>query len=443
MSRGTILVASPPSPREIRPARVPSRGGATTSLVGHAYPPESNLAGSTLTCRFGTVGPVASRRVANDEIQCVTPALAGARAYSAGIAADADAANVAWTSETVYSDATLLESLDARGEDTGVAAPPGGTAAGGARFELFHVAGRRVGSRPACAIGASSAERTPGSWIVRGASPETATIRSAKCASPSTFAMEGVGFVAVGVAIENVGLADVAAQFQIHPAARVRGVFPRASWGPEVTHVHGSNLVGGGDDHDRRAACVFAGRTVPARAVSSAIMTCEVVAGRVYPPAGGHDSGEKKPGAVASAAGARATTVCALGAAACDGDGSGGGVAGVAWFQSVDATEPAAADIDGGWTDGGTLVRLRLSRRSPPEWLDCRFGTTSVPARPASAGDENGAFADAALGLEKFALDADAECVSPGHAAGRVDVEVVPAHSRVPSVAAAVTFLFS
>ena len=228
VSRGTILLASPPSPREIRPARVPSRGGATTSLVGHAYPPESNLAGSTLTCRFGTVGPVASRRVANDEIQCVTPALAGARAYSAGIAADADAANVAWTSETVYSDATLLESLDARGEDTGVAAPPGGTAAGGARFELFHVAGRRVGSRPACAVGASSAERTPGSWIVRGASPETATIRSAKCASPSTFAMEGVGFVAVGVAIENVGLADVAAQFQIHPArARSRRVSAR------------------------------------------------------------------------------------------------------------------------------------------------------------------------------------------------------------------------
>ena len=443
VSRGTILLASPPSPREIRPARVPSRGGATTSLVGHAYPPESNLAGSTLTCRFGTVGPVASRRVANDEMQCVTPALAGARAYSAGIAADADAANVAWTSETVYSDATLLESLDARGEDTGIAAPPGGTAAGGARFELFHVAGRRVGSRPACAVGASSAERTPGSWIVRGASPETATIRSAKCASPSTFAMEGVGFVAVGVAIENVGLADVAAQFQIHPAARVRGVFPRASWGPEVTHVHGSNLVGGGDDHDRRAACVFAGRTVPARAVSSAIMTCEVVAGRDYPPAGGRDSGEKKPGAAASAAGARATTVCALGAAACDGDGGGGGVANVAWFQSVDATEPAAADIDGGWTDGGTLVRLRLSRRTPPEWLDCRFGTTSVPARPASAGDEDGAFADAALGLEKFALDADAECVSPGHAAGRVDVEVVPARSRVPSAAAAVTFLFS
>ena len=463
VSRGTILLAGRPSPREIRPARVPSRGGATTSLVGHGYPPESDLAGSSLTCRFGAVGPVASRRVASDEVQCVTPALAGARRYPAGIAADADAANVAWTSATstsssrasssssrayVYSDATLLESLDGRGEDAGVVAPPDGTEAGGARFELFHVAGRDVGSRPRCAFGASSAETIAGSWIVRGRDA-TVNVRSASCASPSTLA--SVGFVVVRVAVDGVGLADVSAQFQIHPAARVRGVFPRVSWGPEVTHVSGANLVGGGDDHERRAACVFAGRTVPARAVSSALVTCEVAAGTPAGKPTRADGGAGKTtagaGVVASATGARATTVCALGAAACDGGGgdhgNGGGVEGVAWFQSVDETEPTAADIEGGWKDGGTLVRLRLSRRTPPEWLDCRFGTTSVPARPASAGEEGGFFAGAAPGLEKFALDMDAECVSPGHAAGRVELEVVPAHSRVPSIAAAVTFLFS
>jgi hypothetical protein len=38
-------------------------------------------------------------------------------------------------------------------------------------------------------------------------------------------------------------------------------------------------------------------------------------------------------------------------------------------------TAPVAADVAGGWTDGGTLVRVALTAPLPPEWLECRFGS--------------------------------------------------------------------
>ena len=38
----------------------------------------------------------------------------------------------------------------------------------------------------------------------------------------------------------------ITAQFLVHADARVRQVFPRLSWGPEVVHVTGEHLAPGG-----------------------------------------------------------------------------------------------------------------------------------------------------------------------------------------------------
>ena len=172
-------------------------------------------------------------------------------------------------------------------------------------------------------------------------------------------------------------------------------------------------------------ACVFGAGATPAHVISSVLVSCEVSAGvEVTSPelgdaAGGTGAmwgagtwgdevngrakmssevgsgradgthaanpisvgGTGTPGSgAAGAAGLRPITVCSSGAT-CDSTDSST----MLWFQSVASTTPVAGDIQSGWTDGGTLVRVALSAPLPPEWLECRFGSVAVPARPALA----------------------------------------------------------
>jgi hypothetical protein len=116
------------------------------------------------------------------------------------------------------------------------------------------------------------------------------------------------------------------------------------------------------------------------------------------------------------------------------------------WFQSTGATSPIKADIDEGFSDGGTLVRLALSTALPPDWLDCRFGTIAVPARPVvyhdPAVDAKSAELLADARTQLGGVDMDLECISPGHAPGTVNVEVALTHSKMPSFGADVGFLY-
>ena len=204
-----------------------------------------------------------------------------------------------------------------------------------------------------------------------------------------------------------------------------------------MVSVAGAHLAGPGDaiggaprrssgsENAGETRCVFAGFVFPARVVSSAVMTCETLAevwspgranrrGRAWwGPDAYDDDGDQSPpdqspvgASLAKDAeglrvheggdarrGVRAVSACAVGSA-CGSDGSdgfgggvGGGGANSLWFQSVRASSPVIADIDEGWDDGGTLVRLALSTRTPADWLDCAFGTTRVPARPAASSD--------------------------------------------------------
>jgi hypothetical protein len=124
-------------------------------------------------------------------------------------------------------------------------------------------------------------------------------------------------------------------------------------------------------------------------------------------------------------------------------------------------------DVEGGWSDGGTLARVTTSFRlrdgvnaeetetlgAPLGWLDCAFGSTTVPGRPASAsvsldGYEFGPLPGAhgrfvERELRRAAESADLECVSPAHAPGTVPLELVPTKSRVPSVESATFFSFA
>ena len=137
------------------------------------------------------------------------------------------------------------------------------------------------------------------------------------------------------------------------------------------------------------------------------------------------------------------------------------------WFVTVPAARPTHVDVEGGWSDGGTLARVTTSFRSrdgvnaeetetlgaPLGWLDCAFGSTTVPGRPASAsvsldGYEFGPLPGAhgrfvERELRRAAESADLECVSPAHAPGTVPLELVPAKSRVPSVESATFFSFA
>ncbi len=346
-------------------------------------------------------------------------------------------------------------------------------------------------------------------------------VTSVSCVTPPRLTSAGFVPVRIFVDGSDANALGDSAIFQyaVAPDARVRTVFPRLSWGAEVATVAGSHLAGPGDaiggaprdassgsENAGETRCVFAGVVFPARVVSSAVMTCETLAevgsfggwvggrrwwgpndafdGEHEPTTGANEDGslslgaalrgvEGVPGGVVGAQGqrvneggdatrgVRAVSACAVGSSACgssDGsDGFGGGASSL-WFQSVRASSPVIADIDEGWDDGGTLVRLALSTRTPADWLDCAFGTTRVPARPAAAADdpplwndadaatEVGADATARLGRwggTRGGVNMDLECVSPAHAPGVVDVEIALTRSRMPSSGGAVKFAYA
>jgi len=329
-------------------------------------------------------------------------------------------------------------------------------------------------------------------------------VTSVSCVTPPR--LTSAGFVPVRIFVDGSdanALGDSAIfQYAVAPDARVRTVFPRLSWGAEVVSVAGSHLAGPGDsiggaprdassgsENAGETRCVFAGVVFPARVVSSAVMTCETLAEvgsfaarrrdrNWWGPNGDDDAAgsnedgslgaalrgvEGVPGGVVGAQGqrfneggdatrgVRAVSACAVGSA-CGSDGSdgfgggvGGGGANSLWFQSVRASSPVIADIDEGWDDGGTLVRLALSTRTPADWLDCAFGTTRVPARPAAASDDPHLpeTAETAMGGMRGGVNMDLECVSPAHAPGVVDVEIALTRSRMPSSGGAVKFAYA
>lgn len=358
--------------------------------------------------------------------------------------------------------------------------PSGGSAHGGVAHEVMNVAGFHDPSAPVrCAFGDVF---VTGAWLHRG--PGSASgLASVKCVVPPR--LTSAGFVPVrvfadGSSLKNaLGSANV--QFSISPDARVKVVFPRLSWGAEVVSVGGEHLAGPGDasqgghlDSDS-TSCVFAGSASPARIVSSSVITCEVPAGVPIvrrPGQGGKgvtwwgpDHGDESSRALAevsdaskdleydrnggsivqpTANGLRPVTACARGGS-CGGDSEGTGT-NMLWFQSTGATSPIKADIDEGFSDGGTLVRLALSTALPPDWLDCRFGTVSVPARPVvyhdPAVDAKSAELLADARTQLGGVDMDLECISPGHAPGTVNVEVALTHSKMPSFGADVGFLY-
>ena len=327
------------------------------------------------------------------------------------------------------------------------------------------------------------------------------------CVTPPR--LTSAGFVPVRIFVDGSdanALGDSAIfQYAVAPDARVRTIFPRTSWGAEVVSVAGAHLAGPGDaiggaprrssgsENAGETRCVFAGFVFPARVVSSAVMTCETLAevwspGRAnrrgrswWGPDAYDDDGDQSPpdqspvgASLAKDAeglrvheggdarrGVRAVSACAIGSdCGSTGDGFGAGSNGgsnvgganTLWFQSVRASSVKEADIDEGWDDGGTLVRLALSTRTPADWLDCAFGTTRVPARPAAASSDPPlvdaesarelADAMARLGGGKSGANMDLECISPAHAPGVVDVEIALTRSRMPSSGGAVKFAY-
>ena len=120
--------------------------------------------------------------------------------------------------------------------------------------------------------------------------------------------------------------------------------------------------------------------------------------------------------------------------------------------MTVPEARPTHVDVEGGWSDGGTLARVTTSLThlagGAPGWLDCAFGSTLVPGRPASAsvsadGFEFGPPPGANSNQRRAAESAHLECVSPAHVPGTVPLELVPAKSKVPSAESAVFFSFA
>ena len=484
-SRGAFAVVPRPTIESVKPARVSGGGGVVVTVTAsrlHHAEDDADGDGSRYGCHFGPVGPVAARSISAEKLSCVAPSLGG-RSVVVGASLDANVAEVEWrrtAADHIRVDSHYLRGFEPRGVD-GVGVPSGGSAHGGVAHEVMNVAGFHDPSAPVrCAFGDVF---VTGAWLHRG--PGSASgLASVKCVVPPR--LTSAGFVPVrvfadGSSLKNaLGSANV--QFSISPDARVKVVFPRLSWGAEVVSVGGEHLAGPGDasqgghlDSDS-TSCVFAGSASPARIVSSSVITCEVPAGVPIvrrPGQGGKgvtwwgpDHGDESSRALAAvsdaskdleydrnghgsvvqptANGLRPVTACARGGS-CGGDSEGTGT-NMLWFQSTGATSPIKADIDEGFSDGGTLVRLALSTALPPDWLDCRFGTIAVPARPVvyhdPAVDAKSAELLADARTQLGGVDMDLECISPGHAPGTVNVEVALTHSKMPSFGADVGFLY-
>ena len=390
-----------------------------------------------------------------------------------------------------------------------------GTVAGGASFDVFDVPlsiradEETTRSSLRCVFGADAAASAASAASAAGGRG----LSRAVCVSPPRLnSRGGVGFEAlrvfaesrgafvVGSGISGVSRADPP-QFAFAPVPAATAVFPRRAWGPEVAHVSGAHLASRADgasgagsvpgpfaDND---ACVFGGVAVPAQVVSSALVACETRAGAEEAPgraaktrspartktARGNVSSRSLVGPSAVSAFGAGDDAHALASESVDSrrfeDSSLGGVfvasearatTDVAlWFVTVPAARPTQVDVEGGWSDGGTLARVTTSAVGDgvggsgafgSGWLDCAFGSTTVPGRPASAsvsadGYEFGplpgerASRSAERERRRAAESADLECVSPAHAPGTVPLELVPAKSKVPSAESAVFFSFA
>ena len=454
-------------------------------------------------CRFGSVGPVAARGVSFSSATCVSPAFApsaqvtgfatgralAARVVPVGFALDPEThlAETTWGGDDDVAAGVLVDGASESGIHP-VALGAFGTVAGGASFDVLDVAlSAAVAAHGGLGGFASlSSESEPLLRCVFGGERFNAelsssrsnrdvrqTLRRATCVSPPRLKRVGLGFEALRVFAESRG-AFVATnmQFAFAPVPLAAFVFPRRGWGPEVAHVFGAHLAssadgasGGGSiagpfaDND---ACVFGGVAVPAKVVSSALVACETLSQGAESPTRTHarTTAREPGGALAGAVGPSAvsvferashstrdsrTTTSSEADAAADAAPS-------LWFVTVPEARPTRVDVEGGWSDGGTLARVTTSLThhagGAPGWLDCAFGSTVVPGRPASAsvsadGFEFGPPPGANSNQRRAAESAHLECVSPAHAPGTVPLELVPAKSKVPSAESAVFFSFA
>ena len=371
-----------------------------------------------------------------------------------------------------------------------------GTVAGGVSFDVLDVA-LSVAVAAHGGLGGFASEETPLLRCVFGGDSQNRELssssrrvsrqtRRATCVSPPRLARVGLGFEALRVFAESRGAfvagsrgAAAPLQFAFAPVPLAAGVFPRRGWGPEVAHVFGAHLAssadgasGGGSiagpfaDND---ACVFGGVAVPAKVVSSALVACETLSQGAESPTRTHtrttasfvDPGDAFAGAVGPSAVSvyeRAshflqtkTRDSSDVATSYEADASADAAPSL-WFVTVPEARPTHVDVEGGWSDGGTLARVTTSLThhagGAPGWLDCAFGSTLVPGRPASAsfsadGFEFGPPPGANSNQRRAAESAHLECVSPAHVPGTVPLELVPAKSKVPSAESAVFFSFA
>ena len=509
------LSAVMPEVRSATPRVVPACGGAEVALAGTGFlgflgvsrlegvaedtADDASRAAPSAGCRFGSVGPVAARRASASVATCVSPAKApsgsgrgrGAhrsRFVPLGFALDPEAhlGETSWGGAGAGSgggDASAAVLVDGASQSgvAPVALAASGTVAGGAAVDVL---GAPLSSRageeapaPRCVFGGDAAAPAPAPG--RGGSVGTARAPRVTCLSPPRLAFGGVGFEALrviaaprdgGGAFVAAGNAAAPLQFAFAPVPEVTAVFPRRAWGPEVVHVSGAHLASRADgasgagavsgpfaDND---ACVFGGIAAPAKAVSSALVACETRAGADAAAPGG--AARASPGrGVVAARGVGPSAVSAFGAGGASPGEDRATTDAALWFVTVPAARPLSVDVEGGWSDGGTLARVTTSLvgdgvPGAPGWLDCAFGSTAVPGRPASAavsadgyefGPPPGSRASRSSHLDRDARraaeSADLECVSPAHAPGTVPLELVPAKSKVPSVESAVFFSFA
>ena len=475
-------------------------------------------------CRFGSVGPVAARHVSASSATCVSPASApsaaavSARAVPVGFALDPEThlAETTW-GDGAFRDAAVRE-LSSRGAEasatvlvdgasSGVsptALAAHGTVAGGASFDVLDVAlstrfsftddADENNTPLRCVFGENSAASSTSSAAFHSSVRRGGSVSANRvtCQAPSRLALGGLGFEALRVFAASrgsfvaghcrPGLAPL--QFAFAPVPKVTGLFPKRAWGPEVAHVFGAHLASRADGASGAGsvagpfadgdACVFGGVAVPAKVVSSALVLCETRAGV---------GANSRPGQATRRDAKRASVVgpsavSAFGAEAVSSHGAPSllgktpSVSGSSsstsddaalWFVTVPAARPTHVDVEGGWSDGGTLARVTTSFRSRNGvnaeetetfgWLDCAFGSTTVPGRPASASVSADGYEFGPLPglhgrsvseeLRRAAESADLECVSPAHAPGTVPLELVPAKSRVPSVESGTFFSFA
>ena len=476
------------------PNVLPTVGGVDVKVTGVGFlssdDSNSNLLSSSdeqvnaLVCRFGSVGPVAARVVTPSVATCTSPSLKGSQNVLVPVGVATDVSNflqeTAWggdigktMTQYAHDDSTQSGGVFIDGallsDDTmhAVTLAASGTVSGGVALDLVNVPG---GTRlntfksqpPRCVFGGDGKTHSvtvDGTWVVTSGESRQNTV---SCLSPARLAPIGIGFDAVRVFFADqkkfTENGMLTAQFEFRPVPTVNGLFPDRSWGPEVTRLFGKDLVLGGDCATGKAggtyglfagqdACVFAGGAVPGFVVSSALVACET-------SAGAHAAKGVKGGLTIPVSGPQSLSLWGA-----DSSASSEGGDSSLWFTTVAPAAPVNCDVQGGWSDGGTLARITTtyanSRKNAPGWLDCQFGSVTVPGRPASASPEashqgyefgplpGGGASDSSYNARRAGDVADLECISPAHAPGVVPLELVPAKSKIPSIGSKVVFAFS